>query len=275
MTCLSMWSMPTVRPRSASGAHRVPRRRRLVLRPRRGCPDPDRAGRLALVRDLGWPLVLGVCGLAFAASLVCWLVGYQLGPGTSHRGWPRPGPGDLVPIELTLRANASLLVWPFLAVVQCFSGPRSAATTRSRGHCCTAERCRSAQESVSAARRATSCRRDDQGSSGELDRVADPVKRVIHRSHTRVHQLLELVSGRASSSPARACRPRRRPSGTLGRGVEDGTQRVRWPIGEIPPTYPVARAAGAAGSAIAAAAWPRPLRAIAFRSSLPGHRERL
>jgi hypothetical protein len=73
-------------------------------------------------RDLGWPLVLGVCALAVAASLVCWLVGYQLGPGEFAPRLAAARPGDLVPIELTLRAKASLLVWPFVAVIPVLLG---------------------------------------------------------------------------------------------------------------------------------------------------------
>lgn len=41
-----------------------------------------------LLRDLGWPLVLVVVIGAGAAGLLCWAVGYQLGPGSSPPGWP-------------------------------------------------------------------------------------------------------------------------------------------------------------------------------------------
>jgi hypothetical protein len=69
------------------------------------------------LRGLGWPLVLVVAGGALAAELVCWFVGYRLGPGDFTARLAAAKPGDLVPIELTLRANASLLTWPFFAVV--------------------------------------------------------------------------------------------------------------------------------------------------------------
>lgn len=73
-------------------------------------------------RTLGWPIVLLVTLVAFAAGLVCWLVGYRLGPGEFNPRLTDAGPGDLVPIELTLRARASLLSWPFVAVVPVLLG---------------------------------------------------------------------------------------------------------------------------------------------------------
>ena len=51
--------------------------------------------------------------LASLAGLLCWVVGYQLGPGPFVPRLAAAEPGDLVPIELTIRAQASLLVWPF------------------------------------------------------------------------------------------------------------------------------------------------------------------
>ena len=89
---------------------------------RAGRRGADRAGRLALVPRPGLAAGAAVCGLAVAASLVCWLVGYQLGPGEFAPRLAAARPGDLVPIELTLRATASLLVWPFLAVVPVLLG---------------------------------------------------------------------------------------------------------------------------------------------------------
>ena len=67
--------------------------------------------------DLGWPLVFLVAAVALVAALVCWLVGHQLGPSDFVQRLAAARPGDEVPIELTLRARASLLVWPFLAVI--------------------------------------------------------------------------------------------------------------------------------------------------------------
>jgi len=74
------------------------------------------------LRQLGWPVVLVVgCG-ALAAELICWFVGYRLGPGDFTARLAAARPGDLVPIELTLRARASLLTWPFFAAVPILLG---------------------------------------------------------------------------------------------------------------------------------------------------------
>jgi hypothetical protein len=72
--------------------------------------------------QIGWPLVLLVCGLAFLAGLTCWFVGYRLSPGEFSARLAAAQPGDLVPIDLTLRARASLLVWPFCAVIPVLLG---------------------------------------------------------------------------------------------------------------------------------------------------------
>ena len=69
------------------------------------------------LRDLGWPLVLLVSIVAVLAGLVCWFVGHRLGPDDFVARLAAARPGDLVSIELTLRARASLLTWPFFAVV--------------------------------------------------------------------------------------------------------------------------------------------------------------
>ena len=69
------------------------------------------------LHDLGWPLVLLVGIVAVLAGLVCWFVGHRLGPGDFVARLAAARPGDLVSIELTLRARASLLTWPFFAVV--------------------------------------------------------------------------------------------------------------------------------------------------------------
>jgi hypothetical protein len=75
-----------------------------------------------LFRGLGWPVVLVVVLSAVAAELVCWLVGYRLGPGAFEPRLMAADPGDLVPIELTLRAKAALLAWPFFAVIPILLG---------------------------------------------------------------------------------------------------------------------------------------------------------
>ena len=74
------------------------------------------------LKNLGWPLVLLVAAVAVAAALVCWLVGHRLGPEDFVPRLAAAQPGDTVPIELTLRARASLLTWPFLAVVPVLLG---------------------------------------------------------------------------------------------------------------------------------------------------------
>lgn len=71
---------------------------------------------------LGWPLVLLVLFAALAAALTCWMVGYRLGPGNFTERLAAARAGDLVPIELTLRARASLLTWPFFAVIPVLLG---------------------------------------------------------------------------------------------------------------------------------------------------------
>lgn len=73
-------------------------------------------------RALGWPTVLLVASVALGAGLICWLVGYRLGPGEFNPRLTAAQPGDLVPIELTLRARASLLTWPFFAVIPVLLG---------------------------------------------------------------------------------------------------------------------------------------------------------
>jgi hypothetical protein len=72
--------------------------------------------------DLGWPLVLLVGAVAALGELVCWYVGHRLGPGNFVGRLAAAQPGDLVPIELTLRARASLLTWPFFAIIPVLLG---------------------------------------------------------------------------------------------------------------------------------------------------------
>jgi hypothetical protein len=74
------------------------------------------------LRDLGWTVVVVVLVCAIAAALMCWLVGYRLGPGDFSARLAAAQPGDLVPIPLTLRARASLLIWPFFAVIPVLLG---------------------------------------------------------------------------------------------------------------------------------------------------------
>ena len=75
-----------------------------------------------MLRDLGWPLVLLVAAVSVLAALVCWFVGHQLGPTDFVQRLAAARPGDQVPIELTLRTPASLLAWPFLAIIPVLLG---------------------------------------------------------------------------------------------------------------------------------------------------------
>jgi len=74
------------------------------------------------LRSLGWPLAVLVVLTAVASSLVCWLVGYLLGPDSFSERLSVAPAGALVPIQLTLRTKASLLIWPFVAVVPVLLG---------------------------------------------------------------------------------------------------------------------------------------------------------
>lgn len=76
----------------------------------------------ARLKFLGWSVVLVAAGAAATAALVCWFVGYQLGPSEFNQRLASARPGDVVPLELTLRAKASLLVWPFVATVPVLLG---------------------------------------------------------------------------------------------------------------------------------------------------------
>lgn len=75
-----------------------------------------------LLRDLGWPLVLVVVIGGTIAGLLCWLVGYQLGPGDFTPRLADAAPGGTVPIALTVRAKAALLFWPLCAVTPVLLG---------------------------------------------------------------------------------------------------------------------------------------------------------
>jgi hypothetical protein len=74
------------------------------------------------LRSIGWSVVLVVLVCAVASALTCWLVGYRLGPGDFSTRLAAAQPGQLVPIPLTLRAYASLLTWPFFAIIPVLLG---------------------------------------------------------------------------------------------------------------------------------------------------------
>jgi hypothetical protein len=95
------------------------------------------------LRDLGWTVVLVVLVCATASALMCWFVGYRLGPGDFSARLAAARPGELVPIPLTLRARASLLTWPFFAIIPVLLGsslgrdedePRPLLRRRGSGH---------------------------------------------------------------------------------------------------------------------------------------------
>ena len=95
------------------------------------------------LRDLGWTVVLVVLLCATASALMCWFVGYRLGPGDFSARLAAARPGELVPIPLTLRARASLLTWPFFAIIPVLLGsslgrdedePRPLLRRRGSGH---------------------------------------------------------------------------------------------------------------------------------------------
>lgn len=70
----------------------------------------------------GWPVVLLTVVAGAGAGFVCWLVGYQLGPGAFDVRLAAARPGDLVPVELTVRARPALAVWPLAAIVPVLLG---------------------------------------------------------------------------------------------------------------------------------------------------------
>jgi hypothetical protein len=70
----------------------------------------------------GWPVVVLTVVLGSAAGLLCWAVGHRIGPGSFAVRLAAAQPGDLVAIDLTVRAKAALLVWPLFAVIPVLLG---------------------------------------------------------------------------------------------------------------------------------------------------------
>lgn len=66
---------------------------------------------------LGWPALVLALTAATVMGLVCWLVGWLLGPGPIAGRLATATPGQTLPIELTVRGPAALLVWPFGAAL--------------------------------------------------------------------------------------------------------------------------------------------------------------
>lgn len=67
--------------------------------------------------ELGWPVVFVAVLGAVGSALVCWWVGYQLGPGPFDARLAAARPGDFVPIALNLTSPVALLVWAFGAII--------------------------------------------------------------------------------------------------------------------------------------------------------------
>lgn len=66
---------------------------------------------------LGWPTVpVAIIG-AMSAALVCWLVGYELGPSSFVDRLAAAKVGAVVSVQLTLRTKASLVIWGFAVVI--------------------------------------------------------------------------------------------------------------------------------------------------------------
>ncbi len=69
-----------------------------------------------LVR-IGWPVIPLTLAGATVAALLCWVVGHALGPSDFAARLSAAQPGETVPIQLTLSAPVSLVVWPFFATI--------------------------------------------------------------------------------------------------------------------------------------------------------------
>jgi hypothetical protein len=70
----------------------------------------------------GWLVVVLAGGVGVTAGLLCWAVGHQIEPGSFAVRLAAAHPGDLVRIDLTLRAKAALVVWPLFAVLPVLLG---------------------------------------------------------------------------------------------------------------------------------------------------------
>ena len=54
---------------------------------------------------------------ALVAALVCWWVGYHLGPSSFVDRMAAAQAGSVVSVQLTLRTKASLVIWGFAVVI--------------------------------------------------------------------------------------------------------------------------------------------------------------
>lgn len=71
---------------------------------------------------VGWLVVVLAAVVGVGAGLLCWAVGYRIGPGAFAVRLAAARPGDLVPIDLTVRARGALVVWPLFAVIPVLLG---------------------------------------------------------------------------------------------------------------------------------------------------------
>lgn len=69
-----------------------------------------------LLHRLGWIVTLVPAAAALLASLMCWRTGMVLGTSGFEERLAAAAAGDLVQVDLQLRALSALLVGPFLAV---------------------------------------------------------------------------------------------------------------------------------------------------------------
>ena len=67
-------------------------------------------------RDRGWWVCVAATGGALAVSLLTWLGGMWILPPSFDSRLAAASPGDIVPIDLTLRSMSALLVGPFCAI---------------------------------------------------------------------------------------------------------------------------------------------------------------
>jgi hypothetical protein len=70
----------------------------------------------------GWLVVVLAAGTGLGAGLLCWAVGHGIEPGSFAARLAAARPGDLVPIDLTVRARAAVVVWPLFAVIPVLLG---------------------------------------------------------------------------------------------------------------------------------------------------------
>lgn len=66
---------------------------------------------------LGWPAAVIAALASTGTGLMCWWVGWLTGPGPMEPRLALAGPGQQLPIELTVRGSTAVLAWPFAALL--------------------------------------------------------------------------------------------------------------------------------------------------------------